>query len=152
MTATTTDALQRAIDQLGAVCVRLGIEETIIGGDGKGPNVTSTVQHALYAYHSDDVKGYCIATAPQLENLYAAREGRGPRPNLMPFCQAIMPAWWSPEQRAAIRWVKGEPTPFADTESAKRSRENQIVASEGALGPAAVVITADLETGEEIAA
>lgn len=126
-----TNALQRAIDYLGAVKVAPG----------------------RYAYRSDDVKSWCIATAAMLENLSEAKQGRGPRPNLKPFCDAIMPPWWSPEARFAWRIAGNGPNVTKADRADRFGSERAAKAEAHFIGGAAVErITADLETGEEIPA
>jgi hypothetical protein len=148
MTATTSDALQRAIDYLGAVCVRPGIKETIMGGDGRGPNRTRQVRQALYARREAPSVPYEIIPAAILREYTPERIACFSRRDRQ-FCGIVtMPAWWSPEQRFAWRitsptgkltYCAGEPGPGI---------RSDIQVGRGTLER----ITADLETGAEIAA
>jgi hypothetical protein len=135
----TQDALQRAIDYLGAVCVRPGIKETIIGGDGRGADRTRVVREALYARRECASVPYEIIPGAILREYTPERIATfGHRDRQ--FCGIVtMPAWWSPEQRFKWRSLSGG-TVIADAligEEAKAYCER---------------ITADLETGEEVSA
>lgn len=142
--------LTDAIAELGAVCVRSATVE-IVKGEGM-----RTVKPALFARKCDHEN--CVHV---LRTEEGPQRHEGPRWFILPEGAAellaedklsgtvsdkwatlpgdpvLMPAWWSPERRKAWRDpVSGNVIPEA---------------SNVHFGPAWVRITADLETGEELA-
>lgn len=143
MTATTTqDSLQRAIVSLGAICVQSGITETIIGGDGKGPNVTRAIRPALYAMTWGKRWYVTDAEGVELTKLLGGGE-------MIAHTPIVMPAWWSPKLSVIAR------TPSLDyhyaTAEAARNAWHDDKQKRRNGEPWAQVITADIETGAEIA-
>jgi hypothetical protein len=153
----TQDELQRAIDYLGATCVRPGIIETVIGGDGKGPNRTSHVRGTLYAYRDRNAERFYTIDRDTLfdlqRRLNQTASASEREDAYQDWCDATeatgMPFWWSPEQRFAIKYAmetKGQLyAVFATAEEATNYRDLNHTSLDR-------VITADLETGEEIPA
>ena len=144
----TNDSLSKAIAYLGAVCVRTGITETIIGGDGKGPNRTSELRPALYAYRDRNAERFYTIDRNALFDLQRRLNQTDSSASAVEdayqdWCDATeatgLPTWWSPERRSAWRHgascKPGPRTTFATN-----------------LEPSCERITADLETGAEVPA
>jgi hypothetical protein len=131
------DALQRAIDYLGAVEV--------------GPEFYGA---PLYAFPTKlpDVPPWRTCDASTLMMLHDAHiHYARPRAfDIFVTRTKAMPAWWSPDFRFAVKTDDGATVPY-------HLRENALHHAEGVRShrrnPAdTYAITADLETGEEIAA
>lgn len=132
----TRNSLQSAIDDLGAVCVRPGITETAIGGDGKGPDRTRLIREALYAFQPNQ-EDWRVWRVTDCVGLSLIGNGCDPR-----CIGVLMPSWWSPSQRFALKCRCGQidviPAGIACSGCDLESQSKRI--------------TASLETGEEIAA
>lgn len=132
------DALAKAVDSLGAICVRSGIIETIIGGDGKGPDVTRVVRPALYALTWGKLWYITDAEGVRLTHLLGGGE-------MIAHTPTVMPSWWSPERRKGLRH---KTCGYVETGLLT-------AVCEGCRQPTAVScerLTASLETGAEVAA
>jgi hypothetical protein len=128
--------LDEAIKSLGAVCVRSGITETVIGGDGKGPDVTTELRPALYALKGNSTGRWRVLAADKIFH--------GCTPTALTFVVSgvEMPAWWGPAETFLLRNIEGKIAAVYIT------RESALLG----MIQGDRLFTADLETGAEVPA
>jgi hypothetical protein len=129
----TNDSLAKAIAYLGAVEVGVG-ESTGV---------------PRYAFTFGSHGRYMTAARSTVLAWWASHDYQPPTNGSTP-CGVLMPDWWSPEQKFALKKDTGDIVrTFADIEAARVSRSSAIVGTYGIVSY--YVVTADLAGAEVLA-